>query len=212
MRIVCFSQAKYYKDEHERLTQLFHAGLHILHIRKQDKSKGKLKHLISKIPEAYHSRIVLHDNFWLSYKFNLKGIHLTRKHRAKWFRTLFFVKVLKFLKPKLTLSCSLHHLSELNERFFYDYNYVFLSPVFDSISKKGHMAAFKKKDVKLALQKKKHKVYALGGITEKTIIEADQMGFDGVGVLGGLWKSKQQDYLEVFKRLKEAKNQLALFD
>ena len=67
--------------------------------------------------------------------------------------------------------------------------YAFLSPVFDSISKKGYKAAFDPEEIrgKLSLSLPRPRVVALGGIGPGNIGSARRMGFDGAAVLGALW-------------------------
>lgn len=72
---------------------------------------------------------------------------------------------------------------------------MFLSPIFDSISKSGYNHAFTKEQLLEA--KSRHlineKVVALGGIDHKTIPFAVQYGFGGIAVLGSLWENYLQD-------------------
>ena len=65
-----------------------------------------------------------------------------------------------------------------------------LSPIFDSISKRGYRSAFSADDIAAA-----HKVglidervMALGGITFDKITEIKEMGFGGAMILGDAWK------------------------
>lgn len=67
--------------------------------------------------------------------------------------------------------------------------YCFLSPIFDSISKKSYKASFDKQELKEFLKKdRKTKVIALGGLTEENYAEVIGMGFDGGAFLGSVWK------------------------
>jgi len=66
--------------------------------------------------------------------------------------------------------------------------YCFLSPIFDSISKKGYKANFEKEALRAFLKKeRKVKVIALGGITEENYSEVLELGFDGGAFLGSVW-------------------------
>ncbi len=204
MQLICFSQSRYLKDESKQLISLFNAGLKTLHIQKKDKSKRRLKALLSKLPKEYHSRIVIHHAYGLVFKFKLKGIHLTRKEKAKRFSKLkiFFIKL---LNPKLTISLSAHSLDKLSTTQYglVKLNYLFLSPVFDSISKRGHLAAFAFKDIKVHLKNKKLPVIALGGVSSEVVSQASLVGFSGVAIAGFLWKQKEV-FLNNFKRIKHA--------
>ncbi|MBO4592669.1 MAG: thiamine phosphate synthase [Bacteroidaceae bacterium] len=70
-------------------------------------------------------------------------------------------------------------------------SYVFLSPIFDSISKQGYHAAFTKEQLLKAHQDGiiDDKVIALGGITPDNARKAMEMGFGGVAILGDVWQS-----------------------
>ena len=82
------------------------------------------------------------------------------------------------------------------------YDYIFLSPVFDSISKSSHKSSFKNGDITQVLKSSKHKIYALGGINPETAEKAFRMGFDGVAVLGYIWEAKQNP-LDAYLKIKD---------
>jgi thiamine-phosphate pyrophosphorylase len=69
------------------------------------------------------------------------------------------------------------------------YEYVFLSPVFDSISKQGYKGNFSLEELKSFLKSKKN-IIALGGINAENIELVKQKGFAGAAVLGSIWESK----------------------
>ena len=68
--------------------------------------------------------------------------------------------------------------------------YVFLSPIFNSISKQGYASAFTPKALFEAKQKGiiNEKVVALGGITAANINKIKSYGFGGVALLGDVWR------------------------
>ena len=70
-------------------------------------------------------------------------------------------------------------------------DYVFLSPIFDSISKQGYKAAFTEDDLRRAHRDGivDNKVVALGGITPANACKALTLGFGGVAVLGDIWQN-----------------------
>lgn len=86
-------------------------------------------------------------------------------------------------------SCSCHSLNEL-EREVNVRDYVFLSPVFDSISKPGYRAAAfdtgRLRDILDA--PRRARVIALGGVTPGHFDELRRLGFDGAAMLGFLWR------------------------
>ena len=86
------------------------------------------------------------------------------------------------------------------------YDYAFLSPIFDSISKVGYKSSHElheltqKELMKISVISGKT-IIALGGIDEDKIATCREIGFAGVAVLGALWNSKNP--VEKFKRIKE---------
>lgn len=73
-------------------------------------------------------------------------------------------------------------------------DYVSLSPIFDSISKKGYKAAFTVKQIDEARKQGviDHRVLALGGVTFNKIDDVLRMGFGGVMIMGDAWKNMKQ--------------------
>ncbi|MBI3501777.1 MAG: thiamine phosphate synthase [Bacteroidetes bacterium] len=90
-----------------------------------------------------------------------------------------------------------YSLNEL-DNYYKKYEYAFLSPIFDSISKINYKSKFDLQEVKERIKHKK--IIALGGIDEDKISICHKLGFAGVAVLGAIWNSPNS--IEKFKRLK----------
>lgn len=175
MRLIVITKEDILPNEGEIINNLFKQGLEVLHIRKPGIDKKEMKRLIEQIDSRYYQQIVLHDYFQLATEFQLKGIHLNRRNPEKppdWHGSV---------------SCSCHSEDELRTNKSCDY--VFLSPIFDSISKRGYKHAYTEDQL---IRMKQNgdidtRVIALGGITTATIPQAAWYGFGGVAVLGSLW-------------------------
>ena len=90
------------------------------------------------------------------------------------------------IKPDL-VSYSAHGFTEVQHLPFHT-DYVFLSPVFDSISKKGYRAGFDDPEIlKAFLANSQQKIIALGGINQERIQTCNELGFDGYAMLGHIW-------------------------
>lgn len=175
MQLIVITTEHIFPGEEDAIKYLFEQGLELLHIRKPDINKEELKKFITQINSQYYKRIVIHDHFSLATEFQLKGIHLNRRNSEKptgWMGSV---------------SCSCHSEKELQTGKFLDY--VFLSPIFDSISKRGYKHAYTEDELIRMKQKGDidGRVIALGGITAATIPQAARYGFGGVAVLGSLW-------------------------
>ena len=100
------------------------------------------------------------------------------------------------------LSICISQLEEIERGWGPELDYGFLSPIFDSISKVGYLAAgFEERSLKLALERSQVPVIALGGITVSKVVVASKMGFGGVAVLGAVWLAA--DPVSAFEELQE---------
>ena len=79
------------------------------------------------------------------------------------------------------VSRSCHSLDELTA----EANYLFLSPIFDSISKPGYRAAFSAEELR---GKVDGRVFALGGVTFEQLPYIQELGFGGAAMLGAAWR------------------------
>lgn len=77
------------------------------------------------------------------------------------------------------------------------YDYYFLSPIYDSISKEGYKSAFSKTELTEFLHAHPEiKVMALGGMTAEKVCECREMGFAGVAFLGEIWNAYRNGGVE----------------
>ena len=109
-----------------------------------------------------------------------------------------------FLHSQFSKFHSLKELEECKEK----YEYAFLSPIFDSISKVGYKSKFshelhqftRNKLEKISVISGKN-IFALGGIDEDKIEICRELGFAGVAVLGAIWQNENP--VEKFIRIKK---------
>lgn len=163
---------------HHAPNAINHASIDLIHIRKPDCEISELETLIQSIPNEYRNRLVLHDHHELAIKYHLFGIHLNCRNPQPpqgW-------------QGSISKSChSLEEVKEWKERC----NYVSLSPIFDSISKKGYLSAFTSEEIKNARRDGiiDEKVLALGGVTFERLAEVKELGFGGGMILGDAWRN-----------------------
>lgn len=182
MQLIGITNETVFDGEGALLNRLFAEGMQTLHLRKPLAAEAETETLLGSIDRRFHKQIVLHDHFRLLHTFSLKGVHLNRRNPFR-----------PDLPANMSVSCSCHSL-QCVEASIDTHDYIFLSPVFDSISKAGYSHAFTEEQLLDAKSKHliNHKVMALGGISPETIPLAAQYGFGGVAVLGSLWA----DYLQ----------------
>jgi thiamine-phosphate pyrophosphorylase len=174
-------------DEPRLLAALLAQSPGRLHLRKPGWPAAQLEALIQALPPQYHARLVLHAYPALVRRYGLGGLHLTSSRRVA-------DKRRPRLLPGQTLSTSFHSLAEIaHTRRRYDY--VFLSPIFNSISKAGYASTFDMGDLQRFFRAQVARpsaclpVLALGGIAAPNIGLVRQAGFAGAVVLGAVWQS-----------------------
>ena len=188
MKIIVLSKSKWFDGEEQIVTEMFKQGLQYFHLRKANLSKVDMVAYLNAIPEKYHNRIILHSKHNLARSFNVKGIHLTRKHQKKTFKNWWHMKWVKAANPNIRITASFHSLESLIDSAA-KFDYVFLSPVFDSISKNNYPGKFNDSNLDVVFGNLKTKVVALGGVDVSKIEWISNMRFDGIGLLGAIWKS-----------------------
>ena len=156
-----------------------------LHLRKPGRGPEELAGYLRHIPTGLHHRIMVHGHPYLTETFNLRGIHFTERQRLK---RPHAIRQLRQTRPDCRISSSFHRIPDIPHPDG-QLDYIFLSPIFDSISKQGYAAAFDHEDLKHFLSSTGHTVIALGGIDDRRIAVAATLGFTGVAVLGAIWTS-----------------------
>ncbi len=184
-------------NEAETVNQLLDAGLQRLHIRKSHFTKEDYREYIRAIKSEYHLRIVIHGYFDLFHELSLGGIHLNTAARND--------DTLKEQIGNISssfISTSFHSWKEIVDNEF-PYRYVFISPVFDSISKAGYKAGI---DLNGAMETKQElkrnnkycqQIIGLGGVGVSQVETLHLYGFDGAAMLGAIWMAEEP--VAVFK-------------
>ena len=180
MKLIVISKEYFFPEEACWINVMMSEYPFILHLRKPFASLAELETLVQQIHPAYYDRIVLHAHYALAEKYRLKGIHWNARNQD------FKLEGAYWQKASISRSC--HSIPEV-EMYKNQYQYVTLSPIFDSISKQGYKAAFSESDLKEAIEKGiiNQQVIALGGIDTSNIHQLATMGFGGAAVLGVIW-------------------------
>lgn len=191
-KLIVISAEKEISGEASIINNLFAAGLQLLHWRKPGAEPALTQQFLQQLNPAYHNRVVLHQHFELSTRFKVKGIHLNEINRGQ----------IKAMQGYKIISTSFHTWGELvGDGNIYEY--VFLSPVFNSLSKPGYLAALNLIELAARLPLyNKLPVIALGGITAENIMRIKETGFKGAAVLGSIWQANNP--VTAFKELQIA--------
>ncbi|MDR0544862.1 MAG: thiamine phosphate synthase [Odoribacteraceae bacterium] len=189
--IVVITSPRPVAGESAACNALFEEGLQALHLRKPSATGEAYAAFIREILPAYRQRIVVHDHFELVERFGLKGIHGNMQRLAD------VEDIGRF--EHVSISCHSPEEVEATGRLERRPDYVFLGPLFDSISKPGYMAArFDEERLRDVLRR--HRVIALGGATGSNLPRCRALGFAGAALLGHLWE-RPLEVVDRFVRL-----------
>lgn len=177
MEWIVITSPGFLQGEADFIDRLFNHGLDRLHLRKPGADIGECRRLLDGISREWLPRIVVHDNFGLCREYGLGGVHLNGRN--------------PMAPPNHegSVSRSCHSLEEIS-RYKGECDYLTLSPIFNSISKQGYMAAFEPEQLAAARDSGliDSRVMALGGVTLENIPRVRELGFGGVAILGDVWQ------------------------
>ena len=201
MEIIVISPEEEIPNEVDWVIKLFEAGLCKYHLRKPGIDDDGIAKFVAGIPEQWRDRIVPHQAYKLVKSLGLGGWHFKDDEQQlsladQWRDSR---------SGHQTLSRSIHRLDDLSENLS-GWDYVFVSPVFQSISKRDYEPSWEEAQLSASLACCREvygtSLYALGGVDDSRIAHCGQLGFDGVAMLGAIWESRYP--VEFLRRAQEA--------
>lgn len=175
MKLIAITPPTLRPGEEHDICRLLDRGWARVHIRKPEADARDVAAMLGRIPPRYRASLSLHDHFDIAAELGIGGVHLNARNP---------------LPPdgwRGTVSRSCHSIDEL-ERYA-SLDYLFLSPVYDSISKQGYKGRFSP-DALAAAGVNLERVFALGGVTYGRLTELCRAGFGGAAMLSEAWKVK----------------------
>jgi len=190
MKLIIMTKSSFFVEEDKILETLFEEGMDNLHLYKPASSPIYSERLLSLIQEDFHSKITVHDNFYLKEEYGLAGIHIDNPaltpplgYRGRIGRTCTELSRLRDMKKQS--------------------NYIILRNIFDSLSEQDQKSGFTMNELEKASSEGliDRKVFAMGGITTDNARIIKELGFGGVVIRGDLWNRfdihTQTDYKEL---------------
>jgi len=159
-----------FAGEAECLEDLFEAGVERLHLRKPEMSLLELERLVSRLAPRWASQLVLHYQPQLALRYGIPQVHGPVKMGEG---------------TGLRVSTSVHDWAEF-AALPDGLEYAFISPLFDSISKRGYLANAGL--LSLPEGALPCRPIGLGGVGAGTIGELVRNGWTGAAVLGWIWE------------------------
>ncbi len=172
--------------------RLLDAGLNRLHVQyRRDWREADYIKFLEALPPEFWPRIVLEEHPDLVVERKLGGLQIRPTDRAP-----------RHWPKAAKLSAKCHSYDELC-RADKKCEYVFLTPMFESISKKDHRPRRTSLEHQVIVERWKADggcpVFALGGVTAKHVDQVRAMGFDGLAFIGAVWKHENpvRAFLEI---------------
>lgn len=176
MKLIAITTPKVTNDDTSIIKHLLDRGIDIVHLRKPESSINECRKLLDSLDAKERARIIIHNYPELYFEYSLLGIHSNHN----------ITTLPDGYSGLRTRSC--HTLEEV-ARYKDDYDYVFLSPIFDSISKIGYKSRFS--DIVLRDASRDgiidQKVIALGGVTLDKIPYLKALHFGGAAMMGAIY-------------------------
>lgn len=190
-----------FPGEADCMEALLAAGVGRLHLRKPEAGEEELEALLRRLAPAWGERLVLHGprSRELALRYGVPNVHgaVVFKDGNGYSGGGPMVDA-----DGLVLSTSVHDWEEF-ARLPAGLAYAFISPLFDSISKRGYMAnagLLKQPDRELPCLP-----VGLGGVSGETIGVMLERGWKGAAVLGWIWENPRK----AVKRLEELQKIIA---
>ncbi|SFD32702.1 thiamine-phosphate pyrophosphorylase [Chitinophaga sp. CF118] len=183
-------------DETDIWKQLLNEGADSILVRKPGWQEADYELLLLQADPGCYGRLMIPEHATLCERYGLLGLHFGEAARGN----ITMEHLNSYRQKEWLLSTSIHNVETLHATSN-DWNQLLLSPVFNSISKKGYAAAF---DENFRLNKEgfEGNVLALGGINDITANKARDMQFDGIALLGAIWQEPERAVRE-FCRIRD---------
>jgi thiamine-phosphate pyrophosphorylase len=195
MKLIIISHPTALPDEAQLINKLMDEGLEIFHVRKPGLNMKDTIDLLLQIKPEHRSKLAMHDHHAIAEKVGTKRIHFSEEkrgytpdHELKHWRAKQYI-----------LSTSIHTLDQYLELPAH-FDYTFLGPVYDSISKSGYRASFA---FHLETGPRTIEVIAIGGITPEKVKQVEAARFDGAAMLGAVWQEPGQA-VKIFQNARRA--------
>lgn len=176
-----------FPDEINLVKRMMQDGLRRFHLRKPNLSQDAYMSYIDAFNTKEKESIVVHQYHEASKANGICQLHLKSS----------LLTSTPLNTYKNYTSTSFHSHNEL-EQYGANFDYTFLSPIFDSISKPGYSS---RKDFLTTPINSRQNVYALGGITPSRLKLLNGKGFKGVAALGYIWQGNPIENYKILNQL-----------
>jgi thiamine-phosphate pyrophosphorylase len=190
MKVLIYTPENEVEGEVGIICSMLDAGADFLYIRKPHLDDFSLVDYVERFDPKYYPKIIT-TSLIITKEFNLGGYHFTRDIVRK--NEKYNDKVSEWLHSNNKISSmSAHSIDEI-KKYDASFSHMIVSPIFKSISKENHQHDWNYYELQSLLYDSSFKTtfFAVGGVDENNILEINSMQFDGIGLLGALWKEPE---------------------
>lgn len=172
-------------EEIDPIRTMLDIGCWRIHIRKPNADKELLRRYLDRLCQRVDvTKLSMHYYHDIALEYGFGGLHGVTEAKG------------------VVKSISCHTLEEVENAEGVDY--LFISPLFDSISKQGYKAAIDiEKAGALIRGGLQTEVVALGGIEKSNLTVLDRAGFRNIALLGAVWRGGVQQASANFNEIYE---------
>lgn len=172
-------------EEIDPISAMLDSGCWRIHIRKPNADEELLRSYLDRLCKRVDvTKLSMHYYHDIALEYGFGGLHGATS------------------KQGIVKSISCHSLAEVENAEGVDY--LFISPVFDSISKQGYKAAIDiDKAGALINSGLTTEVVALGGIEKANLTVLDRAGFRNIALLGAVWRNGVEQASVNFNEISE---------
>ncbi len=199
MKLILLSTPDFFVQENTIINAMFDEGLDMLHILKPNSEPVYCERLLKLLDKKWLKKVVTHDHFYLKSEFKLHGIHLSQRNP------------IPPSQYKGHISCSCYTIDDVVRRKD-KCDYVFLSQIFEGITRPDLQPSFSEGELEEAAKKGviDSKVMAFGGVSLDKMNAIKEYGFGGCVIFGDIWKrfdfhlsSSYNGVIDYFKQLRK---------
>lgn len=184
MKLIVYSLPYKVTNEANKINHLFEDGLKEYHLRKPTFKKQEIEELILSINSKHWDKIIIHSNYQLAKKYNLKGIHVPNN---------FFDGITGFVHKMQYQSVETIYTSVFScnkiKAIKFPFNKVFLGPLYKHFSATQTVPNFNIFELKEVLHNSNYPIVAMGGVNLTNYKQLSSLKFEGIVLQSAIWKS-----------------------
>ena len=189
---------------YDTIHDLLDAGVSAVQLREKDLIDAeyiKLAAPLCKLCHSYSAQLFINSRVKIAMEIGADGLHLPGNSAS-------VQKVIAETNHRFIIGCSVHTLTEAEQRETEGAGFITYSPIYPTLSKPGYGPAVGLEELRKVTGRVNIPVFALGGITPERVSECLDVGAYGVAVMSGVMSPENgaQQAKAYLRQLREAES------